>query len=103
MSEAVVLELVKTLGVGAPLVAFLYLQLRDAQAEREKSSHERREITTRFLATLESTITQNTAAQTKSSEGLIDLTAAMREALRATTEEHNRLIDAIGKLGRRDA
>lgn len=84
------IETAKTLGVAAPLVLILVWILDRTTKERER-------ITTQFLTTLQTTITTNTATQTQTVEAIKENTSALKEFSNRASDEHNRLIDAIGK------
>lgn len=83
-------ETAKTLGVAAPLVLILVWIL-------DRTTRERERITSQFLTTLQTTITTNSTTQTQMVEAIKENTAAIKESSRSASEEHTRLIDAIGK------
>lgn len=89
-------EVIKTLGVSGPLVGILIYLLKQA-------TEERRAITKDFLATLTTTVSSNAQAQTRAAESLQDLAGALRDTAKSSADEHNRIVDAIGKLGRRES
>lgn len=88
-------DLTRTLGVAAPLVVLLIYLLRQANEERQK-------ITDRFLVALESTVARAIETQQQSTSALKDITNEVAADRRAQTDEHNRIVDAIGKIGRRE-
>lgn len=87
-------ETAKTLGVAAPLVMILVWIL-------DRTTRERERITSDFLETLRTTITGNSATQAQMVEAIKENTAALKESSARNTEEHARLIDAIGKYRER--
>ena len=94
-------NLMLQLGIAAPLVMFMWMEVQRSQKAAENSAAERKELTTQFLLTLQTTITGNTTAQIKVTETIQDLVSAIREGNARSTDEHNRLIDAIGKFSSR--
>ena len=88
-------ELMRTLGVASPLVGLLIYLLRQA-------TEERREITNRFLGALETTVAGATRATQENTAATRELAAATEASRKASVDEHGRIVDAIGKLGRRD-
>lgn len=77
-----------TLGVAAPLVGILIYLLRQATIERQ-------EITTKFLEALTTTVSANTQATR-------EIGIALDIMRKASQSEHERIIDAVGKMGSRE-
>lgn len=88
-------ELTRTLGVAAPLVLMLLYLLKQSNEERQK-------LTDRFLAALETTVTRAIDTQNSATSAIKDMSNAVVNDRRSAQEEHNRIVDAIGKIGRRD-
>lgn len=89
-------ELMRTLGVASPLVGLLIYLLRQA-------TEERREITNRFLGALETTVAGATRATQENTVATRELSATIEANRKSSVDEHSRIVDAIGKIGRRDA
>ncbi len=81
MPDTVVTEIIKYLGVAVPLVLVLLYQLQQANSER-------RELTTKFLSALESTIKTNAEVMTAT-------TGAVSEMRQAATTEHREMIQEL--------
>lgn len=88
-------ELTRTLGVAAPLVGLLWLLLRQA-------TEERRDITGRFLTALENTVAGATKATQDNTVATRELSSVIEANRQSSLDEHNRIVDAIGKLGLRE-
>lgn len=80
-----------SLGVAGPLVAILLYLLRQA-------TDERRQITDAFLNALMSTVQVSNEARVRSASELSNLSQSIREQTSRASEEHSRVIDAIGKM-----
>ncbi len=91
MPDPVMSQLIGQLGIGAPLVALLIWLLRAADSER-------REITTKFLTTLESTIKTSAESSSKLGSSLADLSKSVTERNMAATQEHQRMIDLMNNI-----
>ena len=85
--------LAQTFGVAAPIVALLVYMVREATAERAR-------ITDRFLSSLEGVVRDSTDARLRSAQALNDLTGAIREHDRRSSEEHARLMDRTAAAAR---
>ena len=88
-------DLARTLGIASPLVGLLWLLLRQATEERKT-------ITDRFVAALETTVANSTQAQRENAIAISAVNREVEENRAASAKEHERIIDAIGKLGRRE-
>lgn len=88
-------EIVKTLGVSGPLVAILLYLLRQMNEERKS-------VTTQFLDALRTTVEQSNEARVRAANELSQLVTALRDHQERSGDEHNRIVDAIGKLGVRE-
>lgn len=88
-------DLAQTLGVASPLVALLIYLLRQA-------TEERREITNRFLGALETTVAGATKAIQENTAATRELSVTIEANRKSSVDEHARIVDAIGKLGRRE-
>lgn len=100
-------ELMRTLGVASPLVGLLIWMLRQATEERQRvaaeATVERKDITNRFLTALETTVSSATRAIQENTAATKELSATIEANRKSSVDEHGRIVDAIGKLGRRDA
>lgn len=97
-------EVAKSLGVAAPLVIVLLYLLKVLLQLLNGATEERKAITAQFVEAMKTTVATSALAQQQAATALQDLAASQREQANRTTDEHNRLIDAIGKfqIGRRD-
>jgi len=83
------------LGIATPFVALLWYLLKQA-------TDERKEITVKFLAALTSTVEQSNDARIRSANELSILTQTIHDHQENSADEHQRIVDAIGKLGLRE-
>lgn len=79
------------LGVAAPFVALLLYLLKQANDER-------REMTARFLDALKTTVDKETEARLRAANELATLTQSIRVQQERSTAEHERIVDALGKM-----
>ena len=87
MTETIWLQL----GIAAPLVVILLYLLK-------QSTDERREITTKFLAALQTTVEQSNEQRLRASNELAQLTDVIREDKKLSADEHARIVESIDKL-----
>ena len=95
MTTDPLIALLSNLGVAAPLVALLWLLLRQA-------TEERRQITDRFLGALETTVSGATKATHENTAATHDLASAIEANRHTSADEHARIVDALGKMNRRE-
>lgn len=88
MTGEQVFETIKLLGVAAPLVSILVYLLK-------QSNEERREITDKFLSTLDSTVKTNAEASAKIAASLAELNQTLRDGNQAAQTEHGRIMDFL--------
>ncbi|MDO8562374.1 MAG: hypothetical protein Q7S25_00865 [Candidatus Limnocylindria bacterium] len=104
MTSDQLFEVTKSLGIAAPLVVVLLYLLRLVVELLTKATDERKTITAQFVDAMKTTATTSALAQQQAAASLQELAAAMRDGASRSLEEHNRIVDAIGKLGsRRDS
>lgn len=84
------------LGLAAPLVGILLFLLK-------QSTDERKDITSKFLVALQTTVNASNEARLRTADEVANLTSTLRDVQKHSTEEHNRIVDAIGKLELRRA
>lgn len=95
-------EVVKSLGIAAPLVVVLVYLLRMVVDLLTKATEERKAVTAQFVDAMKTTATTSALAQQQAASSLQDLAAAMRESSSRSEDAHNRIVDAIGKLDLRE-
>lgn len=93
-------EVTKSLGIASPLVIVLIYLLRMLVTLLTKSGEERAAITAQFVAAMQTLATTSAVAQQQAAASLHELAGAMRDASTRSLEEHNRITDAIGKIGK---
>lgn len=91
MTDPGVLALLERLGIAGIMVGLLMMQLRAADTER-------REITTKFLATLETTIKANADGAAGLSSALSSLTQAINDRAFSASAEHQRHLEVLNDL-----
>ena len=91
MPDSVLMELIKTLGVAAPVVGLLFYLLRQATAERQN-------ITTEFLKTLRETVASSSSATTQLTSSVTELAALTRDRQTSATQEHSKMIEELRKI-----
>lgn len=95
-------EIAKQLGVAAPLVLVLMYLLRFMAQLLHQATEERKAITAQFVDAMKTTAATSALAQEKAAQSLQDLAASLREQGVRSTDEHNRIVDALGKFSSRD-
>lgn len=84
-------ELLKTLGIAAPLVGFLIFIYN-------KTDSERRETQSKFLDALQNAFIQAAADRQSNTAALMELTATIRERGTASMAEHEKMLMIMQKM-----
>ena len=79
------------LGLAAPLVAILLYLLK-------QSADERKEITAAFIGALTTMVTESNDSRMKTAIEMGEMVEALRQHEKRSTQEHDRIVDAIGKM-----
>lgn len=93
-------EVTKNLGVAAPLVIVLLYLLRFLVELLTKATNERQAVTTQFVDAMKTIATTSAVAQQQAAASLQELASAIRDGGSRSMEEHDRIVDAIGKIDR---
>lgn len=92
-TEQVVVELVKSLGAPGALALLLWMLLK-------QQTEERRQVTSQYLATLESTIRATAESTTQVTSSMNALTTALQTSATQSAAEHRQLLDSIVRTHR---
>ena len=95
-------EIGKSLGIAAPLVIVLLYLLRLLVDLLTRATDERKTITTQFIDAMKTSATTSAIAQQQAAASLQELAATFRENASRSMDEHNRIVDALGKLSIRE-
>lgn len=88
-----VLTLAGQLGIAAPLIGILIMLLRGADSER-------RELTGKFLVTLETTIKSNAEGAVATATALAEIVRTANERSLAASTEHGRMVELLQDIAR---
>ena len=89
------------LGLASPLVIVLLYLLRLSYQERQKASDERQEITQQYLKTMKEVVQDNRAITKEHTAAMREMTVNIGGLSAQHLRESDRIVDAIGRLGRR--
>ena len=98
MTDAAILDALKTLGIAFPVVALLVWMLRQGVDERRTMTVEQQDSTTKVLVTLASTIRANAESQTLLATRLSELAAAESEEIRMHRIDHDKAAGILTEI-----
>lgn len=96
-NTAALIEVVKQLGLAAPLVVALIYLLRQSEQREQRAATERKETGERYMTTLSTVISDNRLAIERMTVAVVELTTTIREFSAQNRDEHRGMMDAIGK------